>query len=386
MTATVGGQGDLRVGVNLLWCLPGEVGGSEQYLVRQLEGVQQANAADGRAAHIDTTLFATMAFRQAHQTALAGSTFVDAPHNGDRRAVRVFDESSWLYSRTGGMDLVHHGGGTAPRRTRRPYVLTIHDLQYRTFPRYFSALKRHYLDAVVPDSARRAAVVTVPSEYVRRSVVTELRVDADRVVVVPHGYEPALLVERTPQADLRQRLGLGDSRVVVYPAMTAPHKRHTFLVELMRRHWTDGDLRLVLIGGRGMADDDLTRAIAASPAAVRDRIVRAGRVSDADRNGLLAMAEAMVFPSQYEGFGAPVVEAMALGAPVVCSDATCLPDVVGDAAVVRPLQLDRWADALDEVAARRAELIVAGRARAQQFTTLVSGRALLSAYRRAAAA
>ena len=109
-------------------------------------------------------------------------------------------------------------------------------------------------------------------------------------------------------------------------------------------------------------------------------------MSDLDRNGLLAMAEAMVFPSEYEGFGAPVVEAMALGTPVVCSDATCLPDVVGPAAVVRPLRLDAWADALDEVGRRRDELVAAGRDRARRFTTAVSGRSLLDAYRQVVAA
>ena len=80
--------------------------------------------------------------------------------------------------------------------------------------------------------------------------------------------------------------------------------------------------------------------------------MRPGRVSDADRDGLIAGAEALVFPSEYEGFGAPVLEAMALGTPVVCSDRAALPEVAGDAALVRPLDPDAWEGALDEVAAR----------------------------------
>ena len=79
-------------------------------------------------------------------------------------------------------------------------------------------------------------------------------------------------------------------------------------------------------------------------------------MSAADRDGLLAAAEALVFPSEYEGFGAPVLEAMALGTPVICSDRTALPEVAGDAALVLPLELDAWKGALDEVAARRDEL------------------------------
>ncbi|MGD9997819.1 MAG: glycosyltransferase family 4 protein [Ilumatobacteraceae bacterium] len=367
----------IHVGVNLLWCVPAEVGGSEQYLVRQLAGLLEARAP------VELTLFATARFREAHAAELDGCTFVDAPHDGRRRTIRIVDEHTWLHRRTAALDLVHHGGGTAPRRGRRPYVLTIHDLQYRSLQQHFSRGKRWYLDAVVPGAARRAATVAVPSEYVRDSVVRQLHVHPSQVTVVPHGYEPELLTETTPEADLRARFGLGSARIVVYPAMTAPHKRHDFLVELLRRHWTDQDLALVLIGGRGAADDDLAGLIAGSEPSVRGRIFRLGRVSDADRNGLLAMAEAMVFPSEYEGFGAPVIEAMAIGTPVVCSDATCLPEVAGGAALVRPLQLDAWASALDEVTARRDDLVRAGRDRVARFTSAASGEALLATYRQA---
>lgn len=377
MTAAERSVARPRVAVNLLWCVPGAVGGSEQYLVRQVAGLAEQPDVP------DVHLFTTAAFREAHRDELGWCTFVVSPHDSVRRARRVLDEHTWLYGQTAGFDVVHHGGGTAPRRTRSPVVLTIHDLQYRTFPRYFSTVKRRYLDLVVPGAARRAAVVAVPSAYVRDSVVVELDVDAARVHVVPHGYEPDLLLARTPEPELRMRLGLGDARVIVYPAMTAPHKRHDFLVTLMERHWIDPQLRLVLIGGSGAAELALAERLAALPAEVRDRIVRPGRVTDRDRNGLLAIADALVFPSEYEGFGAPVVEAMALGAPVVCSDATCLPDVVGDAAVVRPLRLDAWADALDEVGRRRHELVAAGHDRARRFTTAVSGRELFAAYRMA---
>ena len=124
---------------------------------------------------------------------------------------------------------MHHGGGTAPLRAQRPYVLTIHDLQFRTYPQYFSRLKRAYLGAVIPPSARRATVVTVPSDYVRDSVVAAYGVQPERVMVVPHGIEPALAADATPPAELRDRYHLGDGPVIVYPAMTHPHKRHYIL-------------------------------------------------------------------------------------------------------------------------------------------------------------
>jgi alpha-1,3-rhamnosyl/mannosyltransferase len=109
-------------------------------------------------------------------------------------------------------------------------------------------------------------------------------------------------------------------------------------------------------------------------------VIRPGRVPEADRDGLIAAAEALVFPSEYEGFGAPVLEAMALGTPVICSDRAALPEVAGDAALVRPLELDAWKGVLDEV--DRESMAAAGRARATAFSTAASGAALARAYAR----
>ncbi len=149
----------------------------------------------------------------------------------------------------------------------------------------------------------------------------------------------------------------------------------------MAEHWTDPDLRLVLLGGKGTAEADVVADIARL--GLEQRVVRPGRVPDADRDGLLAAADALVFPSEYEGFGAPVVEAMALGTPVICSDQPALAEVVGDAGLVLPLEIDAWARALETVAARADAMRSAGRARARAFTTERSGAALVEAYGRA---
>jgi len=96
---------------------------------------------------------------------------------------------------------------------------------------------------------------------------------------------------------------------------------------------------------------------------------------------LIKMSKALVFPSEYEGFGAPVIEAMALGTPVICSDRACLPEVVGDAGLVLPLDVDAWAGALDLIELRRAQYLEASARRLENFTAEASGRALASAYR-----
>jgi len=358
---------DPAIAVNLLWCVPGDVGGSEEYLVRQLLGLAEA------APQFRPTLYVVDGFVDAHRQLTDTFPSVVAPFDGASRPRRIVGEIEWFHRKAAAADLRHHGGGTAPLLATRPYVLTIHDLQYRTYPQYFSRTKRTYLAAVIGRSVRRARVVTVPSEYVRGSVVEAYGVSPSHVAVVPHGFEPDLLTDITDEAVLRDRYSLDDRRVLVYPAVTNIHKNHKFLIDLLATRWRDPDLVLVLIGGSGTSEGIIRSA--ADP-----RIRRLGRVSSAYRNGLLKMAEAMVFPSQYEGFGAPLIEAMAFGCPVIASDSTCIPDVVAGAGLVLPLVLEAWSDALERVDRNRASMIDAGFRRATDFTARASGAALATVY------
>ena len=360
------------VSVNLLWCVPGDVGGSEQYLVRQLLGL---------ASHptpFVPTLYCLPSFVDAHPELASLYPMQAAPITGTSRPRRVLAEHTWLRRRTSDADLVHHGGGTTPTVGRTPILLTIHDLQYLTHPEYLTPTKRRYLERAIPRSVGRAAVVAVPTEYVRTTVIDAYGVDADRVRVVPHGVESTLGADAPSASDLRHDYGLGNGPMIVYPAITHPHKNHRFLLEVMARRWTDPDLRLVLLGGRGAAEAEVATDIVRL--GLEDRVIRPGRVPDAHRDGLIAAADALVFPSQYEGFGAPAVEAMALGTPVICSDQPALAEVVGDAGLVLPLDVDVWADALDTVAARSDEMCSAGRTRARAFSIERSGAELAAAY------
>jgi glycosyltransferase involved in cell wall biosynthesis len=362
----------IHVALNLLWCVPGDVGGSEQYLVRQLLGLASASSP------FEPSLYCLPSFAAAHPELAALYPIVTATISGTSRPRRVLAEHTWLRRRTRDADIVHHGGGTTPTIGRRPIVLTIHDLQYLTHPEYLTPTKRRYLERTIPRSVARAAVVAVPTEYVRATVVDAYGTDPDRVVVVPHGVESSLGADAPSPLDLRRDYGLGSGPIVVYPAITHPHKNHRFLLELMARHWTDPELRLVLLGGRGAAEAEVVADI--TRLGLEHRVIRPGRVPDAHRDGLISAADALVFPSEYEGFGAPAVEAMALGTPVICSDQRALAEVVGDAGLVLPLDFDAWAGALDAVAARSGELRSAGRRRAQAFTTERSGAALAGAY------
>lgn len=367
---------ELDVAVNLLWCVPGQVGGSEQYLVRQLVGLASQPAG------LTPTIYCLERFVDAHPELAEKYSMVTSGITGDDRRRRVLAEHTWLARRTRSADVVHHGGGTAPGFGGRPIVLTIHDLQYETYPEYTNPLKLRYLKAVMPRSVARAEIIAVPTQYVRSTVIERFDVDPDAVVVVRHGVEPELGELARTEGDLRDAYGLGTGRVVVYPAITHPHKAHVFLLHLMHQRWTDPDLRLVLLGGRGLADQTVDHAI--DELGLSDRVVRPGRVSDADRDGLIALADALVFPSRYEGFGAPIVEAMALGTPVITSDHPALAEVVADAGLVLPHDLDAWGDALDQVERNCDSMRAAGRRRAEYFTADGSGTDLAHAYHQAA--
>jgi glycosyltransferase involved in cell wall biosynthesis len=362
--------GSAKVAVNLSWCIPGKVGGSEEYLCRQLLGLDTT---------FDTTLFVPRGFAEAHPELVARFPMVSARGDGRSRARRVASESGWLYRRTADFDLVHHGGGTIPPVRRSPTLLTIHDLQYREFPGYFRPHKLAYLRFTMPRSAKRATAIAVPTEFVKNTVHDAYGIDPARIHVVPHGIEPSLGSNATPIDELRSRYRLGSEPFVVFPAMTHPHKGHGFLLDVMERSWIDQGVRLILIGGAGSVEADVARRLASGRLATH--VSRLGRVPSEDRDGFLKAALAMVFPSEYEGFGAPVIEAMTLGTPVISSDRACLPEVVGDAGLVVPLTTEGWASALDDLDRRRSDLVARGFERSRMFTTVVSGSALTSAYR-----
>jgi glycosyltransferase involved in cell wall biosynthesis len=366
----------LRVGINLLWCRPGRVGGSEEYVARQLAGLA-AEAPD-----ITARLLVPPGYAAAHRELDRRFELITANAVTRFRGARLLAESLALPRALSGSEVIHHAGGTLPLGSRGATLLTVHDVQYLRYPHYFSLARRTYLRWRMPRSVRRASAIAVPSRYVADTLIDAFSVDRSRIVVVPHGYDPPPPESLPAVAALRRRYGLGDRRVLVYPAITHPHKGHRLLVELLAGPWDDGDLVLVLLGGAGAAEKSVATAIAAH--GVGDRVVRPGHVPSADRDGLLALAEALVFPSLYEGFGAPLIEAMALGTPVIASDQAAIVEIAGDTALVLPPAVEAWADALAKVAATRDELVERGRQRAANYSVAASGRTLAAAYRLAA--
>jgi len=367
-----------KVGINLLWLVPGVVGGSETYTTRLLNGLVE------RSSELDYTLFALPQFADAHPVLAKSFKIAYAPVTGNLKSFRVAGENSWLavQCRRRHIDLLHHAGGTVPMvRAVRP-ILTIHDLQYLYYPEYFTKAKLTYLRTMVPRSAEVARLVLTPSEFSRRTVIERLNIDPSIVVVVPHGISP-----RTVKAssDALERYGISGS-FFLYPAITYPHKNHLVLVEAFARVLeTHPDTMLVLTGAKGSMEVRIAREVA--QLGISDRVLRLGYIPSNDLEALYAEAVALAFPSRFEGFGAPVLEAMARRCPVIASDATALPEVVEDAGyLVSPDNAEQWAHAMEHLLteeSRREELAESGIKRAAEFTWSRAADVLEDSYRHA---
>jgi alpha-1,3-rhamnosyl/mannosyltransferase len=369
----------ISVGINLLWLVPGEVGGSEESTLASVRALLALRAPD-----LDLRLFVLEPLLAAHPDLSASVPTEVLPSDGRARWRRVVAESTWLRSHGRGLDLLHHAGGTAPLRRSTPYVMTLHDLQPLEARATHGALKRAWLGATIPPSVRHARRIVVPSEFVRQGVLERFGLDGDRVVAVPHGVEPAPVATGADELRTRYRL---DGPVVLFPSITYPHKNHRVLVAAFARVVAaHPDAVLVLTGGEGSEEGALRAQIAAL--GLDARVRRTGRISAADVAGLYLTAAVVAIPSRYEGFGLPAAEAMVNGAAVVAADVTALPEVVGDAGVlVGPDDVEGWAAAirglLDDPG-ERARLGAVGRARcAVRYSWAANATALADVYRAA---
>ncbi len=370
-----------RIGINLLWLVPGEVGGSEEYTIGLLRAFAALAPDD-----LELVLYVNRRFVDTHPDLCETFLTRVAPVSGSSRVVRVLCESTWLAwrSRRDHCALVHHGGGTMPVVRTVPGIITLHDLQPLVFPERFGVVKRTYIRLVAPRSLRAARAVVCLSNFVGDDAVARAGVDAARIRLVPCGVDEFVPVAHERVEQVRDRFGLGDRPFVLYPAITYPHKNHVMLVEAFAIvSERVPDVRLVLTGGAGSSDADVAAAIVRQ--GLSGRVVRTGRVPADDLTALFQAASVLAFPSTYEGFGLPALEAMGRDLPVVASAVGGLAEVVGDAGVLLdPTDVEAWADALTALltsAELRERAVRAGRVRVGHHGWPASAAALAETYR-----
>lgn len=350
----------MRVGISLLTLAPGDLGGSETYAVQLIRAL-------GRVGRLEYTVFVP---RRAKN--LAGelpSIEVEDPRAGSHGPSRIpLMALAARRTRDVGeeleiIDVLHYPLTVPIPGTDAPTVVTLHDIQHRDLPEFFGPARRSFRRIAYDRAARAAAAVVVTSEFVRERAADVLRLHPERVHVIPLAIDHDVFSPGDEEPE----------RMLLYPAQPWPHKNHPRLFEAFAAlRKTRPQLRLVLTGAGHERLGTLPEGVESL-----------GLVTTAELASLYRRAACLVFPSLYEGFGLPPLEAMACGCPVAASNAGAIPEVCGDAAVLfDPTDVDAMAEAIVEADNRRDALRGKGFARAARFTWDETARRHEEVYRR----
>jgi glycosyltransferase involved in cell wall biosynthesis len=303
-----------------------------------------------------------------------------------RPEVRIFWEQviqPWVIRRAG-IDLLHGMALVGPAASDCPSVITVHDLSFLFYPDHFPASRRLYLRTFTRLSVQRARRVIAISENTRRDVVQQYGVSPDQVDRIYYGLDPIFRPLPPDQvAEFRRRRGLPE-RFLLFVGTLEPRKNVAGLVEAYA--CLPGDCPpLLLVGGKGWLYDDIFARVEALNLADRVRFV--GYIPGEELPWWYNAAELFVYPSVYEGFGLPPLEAMACGTPVVSSNVSSLPEVVGEAGLlVDPADSQALIGAMGQVlvdADRRRAMRDAGLAQARLFAWPEAARQTVACYRHA---
>jgi glycosyltransferase involved in cell wall biosynthesis len=366
--------------LNALFLDPSASGGPETYLRGLAPALRDARP--GARLDVVTTRSGAAALRADGWTEWAGVRAL--PCEEGQRLRRQLSEQLLLpaLARRIGADVVHSLASVAPIRVPGvAHVVTLHDVTFFRL-RTFNAVTTWGMQQVVSRAARHADALITGAAAARDEIVAELGLDAARFSVIHHGVTPPEDVAPAPAEAVRERYGLDGRRVVLCVAAKRPHKNQELLVRAAPL--LDDDVAVVLAGHPEPYDAELRRL--AAQLGVADRVRFADYVPDADLEALWALAGVAAFPTRAEGFGLPVVEALARGVPVACSDIPVLREVAdGLARTFSPDAPDEAAAAIAAALREPGEVAAQGPAWAARFTWEAAAAATWEAYDRALA-
>ena len=354
-------QAALRLGVNALFYLPGEVGGSETYLLETLRALSR------RPDPPALVLFSNAENDAKLRAEFPAAEVVASGTAAANRFARILVEQFRLprLAQRARVDVLWSPGYTAPAFCSCPQVVSILDVQYKRFPADVSWLAARTMDVLYPLSARRCGAVVAISEFAKSEAVRFLGVPPDKVTATLLAADPAFGAPAGPPP-----AELADAPYLLCVAHTYPHKNVGLLVRAFNRIAPEIPHRLALVGKPRFGEPEVAAALKESPPG---RVVRFPGLPRSDLIALYRNADWFVFPSLYEGFGLPVLEAMRAGTPVLATREAAIPEIGGDCV--------RYADGRDEAAfaaalraaialprAERARLAAAATTRAAGFT------------------
>ncbi|HET9920078.1 MAG TPA: glycosyltransferase family 1 protein [Ktedonobacteraceae bacterium] len=284
---------------------------------------------------------------------------------------------------------IYHGPDFAlpPLGKKLRKVVTVHDLAFLEYPEYAVPELVSYLKKIVPEAVEAADVVTAVSEATRQGLIKYFKTPQEKITVVPIGVashfrritDPILLGATQHKYGLKHPLVLGVGTL-------EPRKNHLNLIKAFAKatRKKNGPAMLAIAGGKGWLYEETQQLV--EKLKLENKVRFLGRVSDFDLVTLYSMADVFAFPSFFEGFGIPPLEAMACGAPIITSNTSSLPEVVGDAAIlVSPQDVDALSQAITrliESETLREELRQKGFQRVQQFSWPQTARKMLAIYNR----
>jgi glycosyltransferase involved in cell wall biosynthesis len=374
----------VHVGLNLIYLVPGETGGME-VVARELIPALREAAPDLRL----TTFINREAAEAGEGPWIEEVRSVVVPVRARRRTEWVRGEQQLLprIARREDVDLVHSFASTAPGWGRFRRVVTIHDLIYRIYPEAHSGVLSLGMRVLVGLAARRSHRVIADSKSTRDDLVRLLGVPSERIDVVPLGVAAEDREPPTPEDELRGRYDLGTRQLALSVSAKRPHKNLGRLLEALELIADEHRPMLVLPGYPTWHERDLRER--ARTAGIEKDVRFLSWVPTRDLEGLYAASSCFVFPSLYEGFGLPVLEAMHRGLPVACSDRSSLPEVAGSAALMfDPEDPQAIATAIERLltdAGLAERLRAAGRRQAEGFTWAATADGTVQSYRRALA-
>lgn len=281
-------------------------------------------------------------------------------------------------------DLVHAPSVAVPPHPQVPLVVTVHDVASELFPESFPRRGRHFHRLGLRAAERRADIVLTVSDASAADIAEHTSIEPERIRVVHNGVEPMPL-EQEHRARILRALGLTDRMYVLWLGSFEPRKGVGTILAAMaelRRRRANPDVHLVVAGYAGWLEDGLVDP--ADRAALGDSLRQIGRVNEEELWALYGGAALFTFPSRYEGFGLPVVEAMSQGTPVVASDIPAMREVsAGAAKLVSPSSPQAWVDAIEELLddeGARTRLAEAGVARSRELTLESTLRGIRAVY------